>query len=87
MFSSGARETDYPAGEELTADAEGEGASKVSCAAGGVSTGSDGGLDGITVVGCSTEGPVAIPQTVCTNSIESSNFGNAASVPETLTTK
>ncbi|XP_048027379.1 C-Jun-amino-terminal kinase-interacting protein 4 isoform X1 [Megalobrama amblycephala] len=70
----GARETDYPAGEELIADGEGEGASKVSCAAGGASAGSDGGPDGITVVGCSAEGPVAIPQTVCTNSIESSNF-------------
>ncbi|XP_051770256.1 C-Jun-amino-terminal kinase-interacting protein 4 [Ctenopharyngodon idella] len=70
----GACETDYPAGEELIADSEGEGASKVSCTASGVSAGSDGGPDGITVVGCSTEGAVAIPQTVCTNSLESSNF-------------
>ncbi|KAF4106953.1 hypothetical protein G5714_012943 [Onychostoma macrolepis] len=66
----GARETDYPAGEELSADGE---ASKVSCAAANSSTGFEGGLEGITVVGCSAEGPVAIPQTVCTNSIESSD--------------
>ncbi|KAL1263874.1 hypothetical protein QQF64_004229, partial [Cirrhinus molitorella] len=66
----GARETDYPAGEELSADGE---ASKVSCTAANSSAGSDGGLDGITVVGCSGEGPVAIPQTVCINSIESSD--------------
>lgn len=66
----GARETDYPAGEELSADGE---ASKVSCAAANSSTGFEGGLEGITVVGCSAEGPVAIPQTVCTNSLESSD--------------
>ncbi|XP_051958405.1 C-Jun-amino-terminal kinase-interacting protein 4 isoform X1 [Xyrauchen texanus] len=65
----GARETDYPAGEEVAADS-GEGASKVNSAANSSSTGSDGCLEGITVVGCSTEGSVAIPQTVCTNSIE-----------------
>ncbi|XP_016382761.1 C-Jun-amino-terminal kinase-interacting protein 4 isoform X4 [Sinocyclocheilus rhinocerous] len=66
----GAHETDYPAGEELSADGE---ASKVSCTAANSSTGFDGGLEGITVMGCSAEGPVAIPQTVCTNSIESSD--------------
>uniref|UniRef100_A0A671Q4A7 C-Jun-amino-terminal kinase-interacting protein 4 n=1 Tax=Sinocyclocheilus anshuiensis TaxID=1608454 RepID=A0A671Q4A7_9TELE len=57
----GAHETDYPAGEELSADGE---ASKVSCTAANSSTGFDGGLEGITVMGCSAEGPVAIPQTV-----------------------
>ncbi|XP_057213947.1 C-Jun-amino-terminal kinase-interacting protein 4 isoform X3 [Triplophysa rosa] len=70
----GARETDYPAGEEVSADTEvgqGEGASKVNCTANSSSNSFDGGLDGITVVGCSAEGPVAIPQTVCTNSIGS----------------
>uniref|UniRef100_A0A671Q896 C-Jun-amino-terminal kinase-interacting protein 4-like n=1 Tax=Sinocyclocheilus anshuiensis TaxID=1608454 RepID=A0A671Q896_9TELE len=72
----GAHETDYPAGEELSADGE---ASKVSCTAANSSTGFDGGLEGITVMGCSAEGPVAIPQTVCTNSIESSDTGNTAS--------
>ncbi|XP_026133186.1 C-Jun-amino-terminal kinase-interacting protein 4 isoform X7 [Carassius auratus] len=66
----GARETDYPAGEELSADGE---ASKVSCTASNSSTGLDGGLEGITVMGCSAEGSVAIPQTVCTNTIESSD--------------
>lgn len=66
----GAHETDYPAGEELSADGE---ASKVSCTTGNSSTGLDGGLDGIAVVSCSAEGAVAIPQTVCTNSIESSD--------------
>uniref|UniRef100_A0A671QDX8 C-Jun-amino-terminal kinase-interacting protein 4 n=1 Tax=Sinocyclocheilus anshuiensis TaxID=1608454 RepID=A0A671QDX8_9TELE len=78
----GAHETDYPAGEELSADGE---ASKVSCTAANSSTGFDGGLEGITVMGCSAEGPVAIPQTVCTNSIESSDTGNTASVTITLT--
>uniref|UniRef100_A0A8C0YKR0 C-Jun-amino-terminal kinase-interacting protein 4 n=1 Tax=Cyprinus carpio carpio TaxID=630221 RepID=A0A8C0YKR0_CYPCA len=58
----GACETDYPAGEELSADGE---ASKVSCTAANSSTGFDGGLEGITVMGCSAEGSVAIPQTVC----------------------
>uniref|UniRef100_A0A672M603 Sperm associated antigen 9 n=1 Tax=Sinocyclocheilus grahami TaxID=75366 RepID=A0A672M603_SINGR len=57
----GAHETDYPAGEELSTDGE---ASKVSCTAANSSTGFDGGLEGITVMGCSAEGPVAIPQTV-----------------------
>ncbi|KAK7123209.1 hypothetical protein R3I94_020111 [Phoxinus phoxinus] len=69
----GAHETDYPVGEDLSADGEGEGACKRSCADSSVSTGSDGGLEGITVVDCSTDGPVAIPQTVCNNTIESSN--------------
>ncbi|XP_016141615.1 C-Jun-amino-terminal kinase-interacting protein 4 [Sinocyclocheilus grahami] len=77
----GAHETDYPAGEELSTDGE---ASKVSCTAANSSTGFDGGLEGITVMGCSAEGPVAIPQTVCTNSIESSDTGNTASVTITL---
>ncbi|XP_016348582.1 C-Jun-amino-terminal kinase-interacting protein 4 isoform X2 [Sinocyclocheilus anshuiensis] len=74
----GARETDYPSGEELSADAEAEGASEVS------STGSDGGLDGITVMGCSAEGLVAIPQTVCNNSIESSDTDEVAAAEEAL---
>uniref|UniRef100_A0A8C2JYP3 Sperm associated antigen 9 n=1 Tax=Cyprinus carpio TaxID=7962 RepID=A0A8C2JYP3_CYPCA len=66
----GACETDYPAGEELRAHAEAEGASGVSC------RGSDGGLEGIAVMGCSAEGLVAVPQTVCNNSVESSDTGN-----------
>ncbi|KAI2658828.1 C-Jun-amino-terminal kinase-interacting protein 4 [Labeo rohita] len=71
----GARETDYPAGEELSTDGE---ASKVSCMAANSSAGSDEGLDGITVVGCSAEGSVAIPQTVCFNSRESSDTAEEA---------
>uniref|UniRef100_A0A8C2B2S0 Sperm associated antigen 9 n=1 Tax=Cyprinus carpio TaxID=7962 RepID=A0A8C2B2S0_CYPCA len=66
----GACETDYPAGEELRAHAEAEGASGVS------SRGSEGGLEGIAVMGCSAEGLVAVPQTVCNNSVESSDTGN-----------
>uniref|UniRef100_A0A8C1S9K4 Sperm associated antigen 9 n=1 Tax=Cyprinus carpio TaxID=7962 RepID=A0A8C1S9K4_CYPCA len=80
----GACETDYPAGEELSADGE---ASKVSCTAANSSTGFDGGLEGITVMGCSAEGSVAIPQTVCTNTVESSGTGNTASDTITLTGK
>ncbi|XP_039509764.1 C-Jun-amino-terminal kinase-interacting protein 4 isoform X4 [Pimephales promelas] len=64
----GARETDYPVGEDLSAGGEGEGARKLSCADSTVSTGPDRGLEGITVVDCSTDGPVAVPQTVCNNS-------------------
>uniref|UniRef100_A0A8C0YAU1 C-Jun-amino-terminal kinase-interacting protein 4 n=1 Tax=Cyprinus carpio carpio TaxID=630221 RepID=A0A8C0YAU1_CYPCA len=63
----GACETDYPVGEELRAHAEAEGASGVS------SRGSEGGLEGIAVIGCSAEGLVAVPQTVCNNSVESSD--------------
>ncbi|KAK3529325.1 hypothetical protein QTP70_029151 [Hemibagrus guttatus] len=62
----GARETDYPAGEEVPAksDAGGaEGASQTGTAANSSSAGSERGLDGITVVGCSVEGAVAVPQT------------------------
>uniref|UniRef100_A0A8C2AY39 Sperm associated antigen 9 n=1 Tax=Cyprinus carpio TaxID=7962 RepID=A0A8C2AY39_CYPCA len=68
----GACETDYPAGEELRAHAEAEGASGVS------SRGSEGGLEGIAVMGCSAEGLVAVPQTVCNNSVESSDTVTAA---------
>nr|XP_055031592.1 C-Jun-amino-terminal kinase-interacting protein 4 isoform X2 [Misgurnus anguillicaudatus] len=70
----GACETDYPAGEEVGADSgvsQDEGASNANCTVNSSSTSVNGGLEGITVVGCSAEGPVAIPQTVCTNSIQS----------------
>lgn len=63
---AGARETDYPAGEEVPAksDAAGaEGASQTSTAVNSSFAGSERGLDGITVVGCSVEGAVAVPQT------------------------
>uniref|UniRef100_A0A3Q3VXJ0 Uncharacterized protein n=1 Tax=Mola mola TaxID=94237 RepID=A0A3Q3VXJ0_MOLML len=60
----GARETDYPAGEEVAPSTEtgpaGNGASQStnSCSAG-----SDGVLGGITFVGCEAEGASAVPQT------------------------
>ncbi|KAG5262647.1 hypothetical protein AALO_G00277290 [Alosa alosa] len=74
----GARETDYPMGEEIPKQdwEQGEGAraataSSSNSTCGGASEGSatgaqEGLLDGVHVVGCSGEGAVAIPQTVCT---------------------
>lgn len=63
---------------------EGEGASKVNCTDNSSSTSFDGGLDGITVVGCSAEGSVAIPQTVCTNSDSGNTTSIHISIPTTL---
>lgn len=66
IFYSGARETDYPAGEEVapipeTGPAEDGGSQSTnSGSAGGEG---DGMLGGITVVGCEAEGAAAIPQT------------------------
>lgn len=63
-FHLGARETDYPAGEEVAPNSctepPGDGGSQStnSSAAGG-----DGLLRGITVVGCEAEGGAAVPQT------------------------
>ncbi|KAM4715801.1 C-Jun-amino-terminal kinase-interacting protein 4 [Anableps anableps] len=60
----GARETDYPAGEEVSSNTDAG-----SVGDGGLSTanssseGSDSILGGITVVGCEAEGATAIPQT------------------------
>ena len=63
----GARETDYPAGEEVVHMSEaGPGPEDTSPTAGsdsGCSVGGDGVLGGITVVGCSAEGVSAVPQT------------------------
>ncbi|XP_070707364.1 C-Jun-amino-terminal kinase-interacting protein 4 [Pempheris klunzingeri] len=60
----GARETDYPAGEEVAPIPEtgpaGDGSSQSTNSS---SAGGDGVLGGITVVGCETEGAAAIPQT------------------------
>ncbi|XP_057681749.1 C-Jun-amino-terminal kinase-interacting protein 4 isoform X2 [Corythoichthys intestinalis] len=60
----GARETDYPAGEELTLSSE-SAPVETACSSDSSSntTGSDGVLGGITVVGCIAEGATAIPQT------------------------
>ncbi|XP_041072872.1 C-Jun-amino-terminal kinase-interacting protein 4-like isoform X1 [Carcharodon carcharias] len=62
----GARETDYPAGEEIPMDAEGsqaECASLAGSVASNSSAGSDNLLGGITVVGCTTEGGAVPPST------------------------
>lgn len=65
FYYLGARETDYPAGEEVLPNSEagqvGDGilSSTNSSSAGGESV-----LGGITVVGCVAEGTAAIPQTV-----------------------
>ncbi|XP_042363504.1 C-Jun-amino-terminal kinase-interacting protein 4 isoform X2 [Plectropomus leopardus] len=60
----GARETDYPAGEEVAPNSEtgpaGDGGSQSTNSS---SAGGDGVLGGITVVGCEAEGAAAIPQT------------------------
>ncbi|KAF5902978.1 C-Jun-amino-terminal kinase-interacting protein 4 isoform X1, partial [Clarias magur] len=69
----GARETDYPAGEDVPANSSAggpEGASQTGTAAKSSSVGSDRVLDGITVVGCSAEGAVAVPQTAGTDSLD-----------------
>lgn len=64
FFHSGARETDYPAGEEVDPKTEaalagnGESQSTNSSSAGG-----DCMLEGITVVGCEAEGVGAVSQT------------------------
>uniref|UniRef100_A0A4W6FAF6 Sperm associated antigen 9 n=1 Tax=Lates calcarifer TaxID=8187 RepID=A0A4W6FAF6_LATCA len=61
----GARETDYPAGEEVPPNSEagpvGDGSSSATNSS---SAGGDGVLGGITVVGCAAEGTAAVPQTL-----------------------
>ncbi|XP_041671050.1 C-Jun-amino-terminal kinase-interacting protein 4 isoform X2 [Cheilinus undulatus] len=60
----GARETDYPAGEEVAPNSEAEPAGEGSAQPiNNSSAGADGVLGGITVVGCDTEGASAVPQT------------------------
>uniref|UniRef100_A0A8B9KR94 C-Jun-amino-terminal kinase-interacting protein 4 n=1 Tax=Astyanax mexicanus TaxID=7994 RepID=A0A8B9KR94_ASTMX len=83
----GARETDYPAGEEVPADSEAsgaEGTSQAETAVNNNSTVSEGVLDGITVVGCSVEGTVAIPQTASANSVEESEDSVLQTAEEAL---
>ncbi|XP_053367114.1 C-Jun-amino-terminal kinase-interacting protein 4 isoform X1 [Clarias gariepinus] len=68
----GARETDYPAGEDVPANSKAggpEGASQTGTAAKSSFAGSERVLDGITVVGCSAEGAAAVPQTAGTDSL------------------
>ncbi|XP_077406600.1 C-Jun-amino-terminal kinase-interacting protein 4 isoform X3 [Vanacampus margaritifer] len=60
----GARETDYPAGEELTLSSQCAPVEKAFLSDSSSSTaGSDSVLGGITVVGCTAEGATAVPQT------------------------
>ncbi|KAM9336112.1 C-Jun-amino-terminal kinase-interacting protein 4 isoform 2-T2 [Symphorus nematophorus] len=60
----GARETDYPAGEEVAPNSEtGPAGDSGSQSANSSSADGDGMLGGITVVGCDAEGATAIPQT------------------------
>lgn len=71
--AAGARETDYPAGEEVSANSQAggaEGASHTGTAANSSVAGSERVLDGITVVGCSVEGAVAVSQTAGTDSVD-----------------
>ncbi|XP_037611232.1 C-Jun-amino-terminal kinase-interacting protein 4 isoform X3 [Sebastes umbrosus] len=60
----GARETDYPAGEEVAPNSEmGPATDDGSQLTTSSSAGDDGVLGGITVVGCEAEGAAAVPQT------------------------
>uniref|UniRef100_A0A8D0A9V1 C-Jun-amino-terminal kinase-interacting protein 4 n=1 Tax=Sander lucioperca TaxID=283035 RepID=A0A8D0A9V1_SANLU len=65
----GARETDYPAGEEVAPNSEagpaGDGGSQSTDS---ISAGGDDVLGGITVVGCEAEGAAAVPQTAARES-------------------
>lgn len=64
FFFLGARETDYPAGEEVSPNVvTGAAEDGSSQSANSSSAGGDGVLGGITVVGCEAEGVSAIPQT------------------------
>ncbi|XP_075312886.1 C-Jun-amino-terminal kinase-interacting protein 4 isoform X2 [Odontesthes bonariensis] len=59
----GARETDYPAGEEVCPNSEAGAVGDGSLTADSSSSVGDGVLGGITVVGCEAEGATAVPQT------------------------
>ncbi|KAM3860087.1 C-Jun-amino-terminal kinase-interacting protein 4 [Diretmus argenteus] len=63
----GARETDYPAGEDVSQTMEagpvGDGSASTTSSANSSSAGGEGVLGGITVLGCTAEGAAAIPQT------------------------
>lgn len=78
---SGARETDYPAGEEVSLNAEagpvGEGSSS---AASSSPTDCDSVLGGITVVGCTAEGAAAIPQTADSPGNTDGEAGNGSKI-------
>lgn len=64
FFCSGARETDYPAGEEVPPSSEAGAAGDGSSSETNSSSADGGGvLGGITVVGCEAEGGAAVPHT------------------------
>lgn len=63
----GARETDYPAGEELSEPGQVDKASLCGSMTSNSSTETDSLLGGITVVGCSTEGVTAAATSPSTN--------------------
>nr|XP_033466860.1 C-Jun-amino-terminal kinase-interacting protein 4 isoform X5 [Epinephelus lanceolatus] len=75
----GARETDYPAGEEVAPNSEtgpaGDGGSQSTNSS---SAGGDGVLGGITVVGCEAEGAAAIPQTAVSSGEDGESESRAA---------
>lgn len=78
--AAGARETDYPAGEDVPVNSNAggpEGASQTGTAAKSRSAGSERVLDGITVVGCSAEGAAAVPQTAGTDSLHGTGSEDA----------
>ncbi|XP_027144807.1 C-Jun-amino-terminal kinase-interacting protein 4 isoform X1 [Larimichthys crocea] len=76
----GARETDYPAGEEVAPNSEaepvGDGGSQSTNSS---SAGGDGMLGGITVVGCEAEGAAAVPQTADSRPAEEATEATEAS--------
>ncbi|XP_029495890.1 C-Jun-amino-terminal kinase-interacting protein 4-like isoform X1 [Oncorhynchus nerka] len=82
----GARETDYPAGEEVPHNPEaGSGAEGGTLEASTTSSGSGGEagvLAGINVVGCSTEGAVATPQTASPENETDTDFKAAEEATE-----
>ncbi|XP_074518872.1 C-Jun-amino-terminal kinase-interacting protein 4 [Halichoeres trimaculatus] len=77
----GARETDYPAGEEVAPNSEAEAVGEgVSQSTNDSSAGGDDMLGGITVVGCDAEGVSAVPQKA--NSPESKTAEEATEATE-----
>lgn len=64
FYYLGARETDYPAGEEVPPNSEvGPAGDDILSSANSSSAGDDSVLGGITVVGCAAEGTAAVAQT------------------------
>uniref|UniRef100_A0A3Q1IUU5 Uncharacterized protein n=1 Tax=Anabas testudineus TaxID=64144 RepID=A0A3Q1IUU5_ANATE len=69
----GARETDYPAGEEVPPNSEvGPAGDDILSSANSSSAGDDSVLGGITVVGCAAEGTAVVAQTADIGTVDSS---------------